>query len=275
MNILILGSAGQIGSSLVEYLRSVDINVTEFDIENDLKQDLRISNNNDLNHAVEQSDFVFFLAFDVGGSRYLKQYQHTFEFLNNNILIMQNTFDVLKEYKKPFIFASSQMSNMTYSPYGILKAIGESYTKSLNGIIVKFWNVYGYEKDLSKSHVITDFILKAKNDGNIKMLTDGKEHRQFLYSEDCCEALHILCMNYDKLDRNKNLHITKFEWENIRNVADIISNVYNVPVIPGKDKDTVQLDKCNEPDPYILEMWKPRTSLAQGITKIIKKYNDT
>jgi nucleoside-diphosphate-sugar epimerase len=75
---------------------------------------------------------------------------------------MRNVFDVLERYKKPFVFASSQMSNMSYSPYGLAKAVGESYTKTLGGLVVKFWNVYGVEHDLDKSHVITDFIIKAK-----------------------------------------------------------------------------------------------------------------
>ena len=38
---------------------------------------------------------------------------------------MVNTFDLLAKYKKPFLFASSQMSNMGYSNYGILKLLGE------------------------------------------------------------------------------------------------------------------------------------------------------
>ena len=33
--------------------------------------------------------------------------------------------DILEEYKKPFVFASSQMSNMSYSPYGVMKRVGE------------------------------------------------------------------------------------------------------------------------------------------------------
>jgi nucleoside-diphosphate-sugar epimerase len=75
---------------------------------------------------------------------------------------MLNVFNLLKKYNKKFIFASSTMSNMINSNYGVLKKIGESYSKSLGGIIVKFWNVYGIEKDMKKSHVITDFILNAK-----------------------------------------------------------------------------------------------------------------
>ena len=139
------------------------------------------------------SDFVFFLAFDVGGSHYLKKYQHTFKFINNNTRLMANAFGYIEQYNKPFVFASSQMSNMSYSPYGVMKRVGELYTKSLNGLIVKFWNVYGIEKDMEKAHVITDFIRKGFETGVIDMMTDGTEAREFLYAEDCCEALESVC----------------------------------------------------------------------------------
>jgi len=133
MNVLVLGSSGQVGAYLCDYLKSHGHSVKKFDIVNDEKQDLRISNNEVLERMVKESDFVFFLAFDVGGSRYLSKYQHTIEFMNNNMLLMTNTFTVLNKYNKPFVFASSQMSNMSYSPYGIAKAVGESYTRSLGG----------------------------------------------------------------------------------------------------------------------------------------------
>ena len=48
---------------------------------------------------------------------------------------MTKTFELLKKYNKKFLFASSQMSNMSYSNYGILKLIGEKITK-LNITIV-------------------------------------------------------------------------------------------------------------------------------------------
>tara|TARA_B100001250_G_scaffold413184_1_gene446489 strand:+ start:5996 stop:6352 length:357 start_codon:yes stop_codon:yes gene_type:complete len=110
---------------------------------------------------VKNSNYIFFLAFDVGGSRYLNKYQNTFQFINNNLKIMTNTFEVLNKYKRKFLFVSSQMSNMLYSNYGILKLIGEKVSKTLNGNYIKLWNVYGIEQDLKKSHVITDFIRMA------------------------------------------------------------------------------------------------------------------
>ena len=58
----------------------------------------------------------------------------------------------MKITRVPFIFASSQMSNMSHTHRTVLmKRVGELYTKSLNGLIVKFWNVYGIEKDMEKS----------------------------------------------------------------------------------------------------------------------------
>ena len=41
----------------------------------------------------------------------------------------------------------------------VSKRVGESYHIT-ERMTVKFWNVYGIEKDHDKAHVITDFIRK-------------------------------------------------------------------------------------------------------------------
>ena len=271
-NILILGSSGQIGLELTKFLKSKNYNVFEFDIVEDELEDLRIHNNEILEKYIRDSDFVFFLAFDVGGSRYLQKYQKTFEFLHNNVRIMSNTFYLLRKYSKPFIFSSSQMSNMSYSPYGVSKAVGENYTSCLGGLTVKFWNVYGEERDLEKSHVITDFINKAKHTGLIDMLSDGSESRQFLHAQDCCECLLQLSLIYDSLDKSKEYHITSFSWNTINEIAEEISkNFENCKIERAASKDDVQKDKKNEPDPYILNFWEPKITIEDGIKDIIKK----
>ena len=275
MRITILGSSGQIGAYLTEYLRDKGHDVLEFDKENADYQDMTMIPNISLGSAIEKSDFVFFLAFDVGGSRYLKKYQHTFKFIDNNTRMMANAFGYLEQYKVPFIFASSQMSNMSYSPYGAMKRVGELYTKSLGGLIVKFWNVYGIEKDMEKSHVITDFIRKGFETGKIEMMTDGTEKREFLYAEDCCEALEKVMEEYETLDSDDNLHITSFHSTTILEIANIIrqlflSNHKIITLIPSEAKDEVQKDARNEADPYILKLWKPKTSIRDGIKKVFK-----
>ena len=272
MKYLVLGSSGQIGSPLCKYLKDQGNQIFEFDIVNNEKEDLRINNNVLLSDYIQESDFVFFLAFDVGGSRYLSKYQHSFDFFDNNVKIMSNTFSALKKHNKPFIFASSQMSNMSYSPYGVAKAIGERYVNTMNGLAVKFWNVYGVEHDLEKAHVITDFIIKAQKTGIIDMMTDGQELRQFLYVEDCSRCLYILSQNFQKLDKIKDFHITSFEWISILDIANIVASQFeDVKIVPAKTKDIVQQDKRNKQNTYILNFWEPKISLEEGIKCIIKK----
>ncbi len=274
MKITILGSSGQIGAYLSEYLREKGHVVIHFDKAETPNHDMTVIPNQYLENAIEAADFVFFLAFDVGGSRYLKKYQHTFQFIDNNARLMANAFGLLKKYNKRFVFASSQMSNMSYSPYGVLKNVGELYTKSLNGLIVKFWNVYGIEKDRDKAHVITDFIRKGFETGVIDMLSDGQEEGEFLYAEDCCEALEAIMKNYNEFTSEDNLHITSFHSTKIADIASIILGQFNligkydVKVQPSDQKDSVQMDKRNKPDTYLTKWWMPQTTIEQGIAKV-------
>ena len=276
--ILILGSEGQVGLHLKSYLKSKNYNVMGFDIVEKNNQDLRKFNNKLLISKIKKSDFIYFLAFDVGGSRYLKKYQNTFEFLSNNIRIMENTFTLVKKFKKPFLFASSQMSNMTYSNYGILKNLGEKYSQILDGLVVKFWNVYGIEHDLNKSHVITDFILKGIKKKKIKMLTDGQEVRDFLYAEDCCIGLEKIMLKYKEIKRlKKSIDLTSTKYVKIIYVANIIKKLLlkkniKIKIIPSKLKDSVQLNKKNKADRYLFKFWKPKFSLEEGISRIIDNY---
>ena len=274
--ILILGSGGQIGAYLTDYLNKIGYEVLEFDIVNGLHHDMTEIPNAELHRQIMRSHFVFFLAFDVGGSHYLKKYQHTFKFIDNNARMMANVFGLLEKYDKPFVFASSQMSNMSYSPYGVMKRVGELYTRSLNGLIVKFWNVYGIEKDHDKAHVITDFIRKGFETGLIDMMTDGTEQREFLYAEDCCEALERLMLEYDQFTSDSELHITSFRSTTILEIAKIIQGIFKangktVAVEKAQTKDEVQKDARNEANPFIRKWWKAKTSIEDGIEKIFEE----
>ena len=276
MRILILGSEGQVGAYLTEYLNNKGHEVLEFDVVNGRHQDMTYIPNAELHRKVMLADYVFFLAFDVGGSHYLKKYQHTFDFINNNTRLMAQTFGLLEKYKKPFLFASSQMSSMSYSPYGVLKRVGELYTKSLGGLIVKFWNVYGIEKDMEKAHVITDFIKKGFETGTIDMMTDGTEEREFLYAEDCCEALETLMEKHSDFTSDDELHITTGDSTTILGIAGTIQTLFKemgrkITVIPDERKDEVQKDARNVPDPYIKKWWQPKTSVADGIAKVFEE----
>jgi nucleoside-diphosphate-sugar epimerase len=268
--VLVLGSRGQIGAYLVNELSDRGFNTLEFDIASDPAEDLRLENNELLESLIIESDYVFFLAFDVGGSGYLEHYQNTIEFISSNVRIMENTFKILHKHKKDFIFASSQMSNMNYSTYGVLKLIGEKYVQSIpSGRTVHFWNVYGFERDVEKFHVISDFAIMAKFNGLIKMRTTGEEERDFLYVVDCCEALILIMEKHLEISKNRLLHLTSFKSTKIIEIANIIAARYGAKIQKGEKIDTVQLDARNKADTYVLDFWAPRTVISEGIKNIL------
>ena len=154
--------------------------------------------------------------------------------------------------------------------------MGELYTKSLNGLIVKFWNVFGIEHVMEKAHVFTDFIKKGFETGTIDMMTDGTEEREFLYAEDCCEALEKIMQDYDSFTSDDELHITTGNSTSILEIASEIQSLFKeidreVSVVPAESKDEVQKDARNVPDPYIKKWWQPKTSVTEGITKVFNE----
>lgn len=272
--ILVLGSEGQIGKPLSEYLERNGINVYGIDLAISQKHDLR-QKCEMLDYWLPEVDAVVFLAYDIGGSKFLKTRQDDFRFLQNNTQIMSNVFEALQQHKKPFIFASSVMAKMDWSPYGDLKRLGEHFTKSLGGITTRFWNIYGPEHDEEKSHVITDFIKKAKETGKIDMLTDGTEVRQFLYVDDCSDAVLSLLKNYKEASNYGVFDVTNFIWTDIYSVAKIVAEHYGAEIYRPEIKDTVQMGSRIVPgrDP-IEKFWNPERAvdIKTGVIKMIEYY---
>ena len=261
MRILVLGSSGVIGSALVKNLKRKGHDVKEFDIKNGPEQDLRVPGA--LDSIIPGIDFVFFLAFDVGGSKYPV---NSVDYISTNIRLMDSTFASLAKFKTPFIHTTSQMSNMHHNPYGVMKRLGEFYTNYLGGINIKVWNVYGPEEVGPKSHVISDFISQAREKKVIHMLTTGVEKRQFLHGDDFAEAACVLMNSYKKYS-GLTVDVSSFEWISIREIADLAAelNGPDVRVVPGKAESSFQT--CvNEPNWDIRKAgWKPRISLREGL----------
>jgi nucleoside-diphosphate-sugar epimerase len=285
--ILVLGSAGTIGSRLCQEISQNGDKVINFDIKDGRHHDL--SNRKNYNFLLEEmfgSDFVYFLAFDIGGAKYLYNKQGEFDFINNNMKIMSNVFEALSHSKKPFIFISSMMASMDWSTYGKLKSIGEQYVKSVGtGITVRFWNVYGNESVGEKSHVIPDFINQAKELSQITMMTPGDEVRQFIHVSDACKALESIRMAHttkdpvavDLFSRGEVIDVSSGSWIQIKHIANTIAFLLcPCVVVPGEKKDLVQLNLTVEPNLRIIESkpfcWQPKINLVTGIQMLISEY---
>jgi nucleoside-diphosphate-sugar epimerase len=200
MKNLVLGSEGFVGKYLCKYLEKKGEQVVRFDIKRSKKEDCRFAK-----LTLKGIDKVFFLAWDVGGAKYLYREDTQLKQLQWNIDILKN---VMPQLKVPFVFTSSQLAEEN-TVYGITKKLGEFWTKLMGGCFVRLTNVYGVdEKTSERSHVISDFVNQAKK-GKIKMMTDGSEKRQFIHLEDICNTLYE----------------TKNSWVSIKDIAQIIQTI--------------------------------------------------
>jgi nucleoside-diphosphate-sugar epimerase len=266
MKVLILGSEGTVGRSVSKIFINKGHEVIRWDIKLSSDHDLR--KEGCLDTILQNTDFVVFLAFDVGGAKYdVNSYTYT----DDNILLLHNTFSSIKKFNKPFIHSTSTMSNMNHNSYAVLKRIGEIYTTMLNGINVKLWNVYGSEEIGIKSHVIPDFINQAINTDTISIRSNGLEERMFLYCDDFSNALYAIFENYEYIDKKSIVDISSNTWTSILDIARVIKKImsddYNKDInIVTTDINMDSHNKRNEPDLSIVsKYWKESTSIESGI----------
>jgi len=252
MNNLILGSSGFVGKYLCQYLKNIGENVIEYDIAKNNKEDCRFQK-----LPLQNIDRVYFLSWLVGGANYLYHPDTQKEQLDWNIKILTNTMDQLTNV--PFVFVSTQLAEDCDTVYGVLKRLGEVWTKLNGGRVIRLWNVYGpYEKSSVKSHVIADFIHQALNTNSIKMMTDGSEKRQFIHADDVCASLHA------SFKYNGGIYdASSSQWNSVMEVARLISKYTGSQIVPGTKVGTSVM---MENKPII---WKPQVSLNEGIKKTI------
>jgi len=252
---LVLGGEGLIGRALCTRLRSEGQEVTSLDLK--IGFDLR----KDSLEPYSNFDFVWFLAWDVGGSKYLVNPDYQHDILLNNVKICERVYNFLHRTKIRFLFTTSQLSGSD-STYGVTKMLGEQWTCQLRGKLARLWNVYGWELPGIRSHVIPDLVMMALKNKAIHLQTSGQERRQFIFDADCTDAL----VQFRNADSNY-ADITAPPWVTIEEVANEIGRQLNVPVSTGK---TIGYDKIVNPDKP-LPGWHPSITLEDGISTIISK----
>jgi nucleoside-diphosphate-sugar epimerase len=269
MRVLVLGSHGCVGKAVVRFFETKGHTVISWDIKLGDEYDLRKPGI--LDPILPSVDFVIFLAFDVGGSKYKI---NSVEYIENNLNILKHTFRSLQEAKKPFLHSSSMMSNMNNNPYAVLKRLGEFYTEIVGGVNVKLWNVYGSEPITEKSHVIPDFLIQAISSDKIQMRTSGTEERLFLYCDDFAAALHVLMEHYDEFVGKEPVDISCKEWVSVKQMAYVIKELSKeildkeIEVLEGGYVDTFH-NRKNEPTDSVLNTrWAPTVSLKEGIRAV-------
>ncbi len=259
---LVIGSEGFIGKPFCKFLEKKNEKVIHFDIKQNKEEDGRF-----FKFDFKNIDKIYFLAWDVGGSKYLYESKLQMSQLKWNLGLMTNIFEQIEKEKKEFLFVSSQLSEECDTVYGVTKRLGEVWTNLLKGVCIRVWNAYGVmeEQDI-KSHVISDFIYQALQEGKITMMTNGEEWRQFTHIDDLSNAFYMALNTKDL--RRTVYDASSYEWVRIIDIAKIISDLTGAKLIPGIAKGHDPLASLNMGR---IPGWLPSIELKDGINKMISQ----
>ena len=197
--VLVLGSGGLVGSALVRTLRNMSYEV--FEVQNRYDVDLRQDGSLEPLLSANAVEFCFFLACEVGGSKFLSEdhMQQLSDLYSERM--QQAVIRSLAARKIPFLFASSQLAvnNRTSSPYAEVKKRGERLTLENGGKVFRIWNAYGPEPIGFKSHVISDWVYRCLEVGEVLSSTDGVEARRFMHVDNMAMALIAMMRQFPLL----------------------------------------------------------------------------
>ncbi|MDX6415001.1 MAG: GDP-L-fucose synthase, partial [Gaiellaceae bacterium] len=246
---------------------------------------------------------VFHLAAEVGGIGANRMSPGRFWYANlvmgTNILEQSRRANVEKlvlvgticSYPKftPTPFSEADLWNgypeETNAPYGIAKkallvgaqAYREQY--GLNSIYLLPVNLYGPgdSHDLAASHVIPALIRKMvdareRGEQEIVLWGDGSPTREFLYVEDCAEALALAAKLYDASDP---VNLGTGDEISIRDLARLVAEVTGYEGLIGWDASKPNGQPRRRLDVSRAEAlfgFRARTPLREGLERTVAWY---
>tara|TARA_B100000282_G_C31738873_1_gene495135 strand:- start:5989 stop:6915 length:927 start_codon:yes stop_codon:yes gene_type:complete len=294
--VLVFGSSGLVGQSLVKTLNSSE-KVSE--VFASTRKDADLHNPNDINNLIEkfEPDYVVNCAAKVGGIHANNTYRA--EFLLDNLKINLNLFDVIKNFKniKVVNLGSSCIYPLnaknpinensflegklepTNSPYAIAKItgieLGREISKQYGIDIINLMptNLYGPNDNFSdmNSHVIPGLIYrmhnaKVKKNDEFLIWGSGKPLREFMYVDDLSECINFLIgkeLNEDLINVGTGEEIS------IINLANMIKETMEYE---GSIKTNLEMPDGNPRkllDSGLINSlgWNSSTSLKDGLKK--------
>lgn len=244
IHVLVTGSAGFIGSHLVERLsrkcnvRGID-NFSAGTIERPITKNVDLVLN-DITSFFKNIDAVFHFAANpdvkLGAS-------NTKIHLEQNIIATHNVLEAMRANDvKKIVFASTSTvygnakkipTPETYSPlepislYGASKLACEAlisaycHTFGMQAWIFRLANIIGSK---SNHGILPDFIQKLKTDPlELEILGNGEQNKSYLHIEDCVAAI---LQSFEKADEKINiLNIGSEDQIKVRKIANIVCKI--------------------------------------------------
>lgn len=294
--ILVAGSNGMVGSAIVKNLKDRGYNY----IIEGTRQSVDFTNQKETDEyfSLQQPEYVFLTAAKCGGI--LDNINYPVNYLLDNLNIQNNIISSSHKHKvKTLMFFASSCVYSKNSPmpikeeslmmgdlekthefYSIAKISGvklcEAYRKqySSNFFSVNPCNIFGIENKIASSnaHVMSSLIYKIwtakkENIDYVECFGDGSPKREFLYSDDLADAAIFLMDKSVDSFINIGTGIETSIKEIVEVICEIVDYrgriVWDTTKPNGAPRRVLDVSKLNSLG------WKPKTSLKEGIIKIV------
>ncbi len=180
-------------------------------------------------------------------------------------------------------FQSEKQPPNPLSPYGASKLAIEEYMNYYNkvhgmqGIVLRFANVYGPGGFMPYNGVINTFIKNALQNKELIIHGDGKQTRDFVCTDDIVDlCLQLALSNYHALTLDQFIfNVSTGKEVSIRNVADILKNYTQKPLRIIYKKNLSPGQKRSILSPKLAEDilgWSSKISLEKGIALTVAYY---
>ena len=299
MRVLVTGGGGFVGSHLVERLEAEGHEVVAA-----RRRDYDLTSMEDAARlfADARPERVFHLAAEVGGIGANRanpgRYWYANLVMGANVLEQSRVHGVGKlviagtvcAYPKhtPVPFREESLwdgyPEETNAPYGVAKkavlvgaqAYREQY--GLDAVFLLPANLYGPGDnfDLETSHVIPALVRKMLEGGDeVVLWGDGSPTREFLYVDDCVEAL---CLAAERYDGSDPVNLGSGHEISIRDLANLVAEVigfageirWDESMPNGQPRRSLDASKARE-----LFGWEARTPLRDGLERTVAWYRST
>src|SRR3989339_97660 len=308
-NILVTGGAGFVGGHLVEELIKLKANVFVVDINLDKRSylfteklhrksrviNLDICDYKKLLGLIKKYriEFIFHLAAQALVEEAYKNPKYT---LDNNILSTINVLEVvrLNPQIKGLIVASSDKAYGKLKvakyiessplsgdhPYDTSKSVTDlisaTYYKTykISVVVTRFGNIYG-EGDLNFSRIIPGIMKSVIRNSQLKIRSNGKYVRDYLYVKDVVRGYLLLAQNIEKINGeafNFGSDDTLTVIEVIKEVEKVLNKKINFKIlntahneIPYQSLDYAKIKRTLG--------WKPKENIRSTVKKILEWYS--
>lgn len=184
MKILVTGSSGYIGCNLKKFILKNGYELISYDLTdgNDIIDAPRVM------EAAEGCDAIIHLA-ALADIPYCQG--HPLEAIKTNILGTINVSQAAKRHGISLVFVSTFGAKNPKDIYCLTKRLGEEIILNDSGVVLRFSNIYGGERYLTKKNVVANFINAKRNGRRVTVHGDGSQKRDFIHVDDVCRAILI------------------------------------------------------------------------------------